>query len=208
MFLWLLECFGDAWPGDPSAMEKITLRGSLSAMTAFLFALLLGPRMIRWLGLRFREPNRSDSPQLNELHEKKHATPTMGGLFLVAGLVAGAVAFGDLSNGYLHTALVLAIGLCAIGVVDDLGKLGFKKGSGTVVRSTPRAVPATVPDPFLSHAAAGLSARAKLTAQTAVATIAALLVYWQHADVPGGLDLLLPVGLAPISLGFWFVPLA
>ena len=29
---------------------------------------------------------------------------------------------------------------------------GFKKGSGTVVRSTLRAVPATVPDPFLNHA--------------------------------------------------------
>ena len=29
---------------------------------------------------------------------------------------------------------------------------GFKKGSGTVVRSTLWAVPATVPDPFLNHA--------------------------------------------------------
>jgi len=29
----------------------------------------------------------------------------------------------------------------------------FKKGSGTVVRSTLRAVPATVPDPFLNQAA-------------------------------------------------------
>ncbi len=29
----------------------------------------------------------------------------------------------------------------------------FKKGSGTVMRSTLRAVPATVPDPFLNHAA-------------------------------------------------------
>jgi hypothetical protein len=28
----------------------------------------------------------------------------------------------------------------------------FKKGSGTVVRSTLRAVPATVPDPFLNRA--------------------------------------------------------
>jgi len=28
----------------------------------------------------------------------------------------------------------------------------FKKGSGTVLRSTLRAVPATVPDPFLNHA--------------------------------------------------------
>src|SRR5262245_39508713 len=32
----------------------------------------------------------------------------------------------------------------------------FKKGSGTVVHSTPGAVPATVPDPFLNH---GMSAR-------------------------------------------------
>ena len=31
----------------------------------------------------------------------------------------------------------------------------FKKGSGTVVRSTVRAVPATVPDPFLNHARIG-----------------------------------------------------
>jgi hypothetical protein len=31
-------------------------------------------------------------------------------------------------------------------------KAWFKKGSGTVVRSTLRAVPATVPDPFLNHA--------------------------------------------------------
>ena len=31
----------------------------------------------------------------------------------------------------------------------------FKKGSGTVVRSTLRAVPATVPDPFLNHAPLG-----------------------------------------------------
>jgi phospho-N-acetylmuramoyl-pentapeptide-transferase len=182
MFLWFLDCLGDTWPGDLSAMEKITLRGSLSAITAFLLALLLGPRMIRWLGLRFREPNRSDSAQLQRLHQTKHATPTMGGLFLIAGLVVGTVAFGDLTSGYLHTALLLAVGLCAIGVVDDLAKLG---GQGT-----------------------GLSALAKLSAQTAVATIAALLVYRQHADVPGGLDLLLPMGLGPISLGLGFVPLA
>jgi UDPglucose--hexose-1-phosphate uridylyltransferase len=36
-------------------------------------------------------------------------------------------------------------------VTDDQPQR-FKKGSGTVVRSTLRAVPATVPDPFLNHA--------------------------------------------------------
>jgi hypothetical protein len=39
-------------------------------------------------------------------------------------------------------------------VLRELGRITawFKKGSGTVVRSTLRAVPATVPDPFLNHA--------------------------------------------------------
>ena len=39
----------------------------------------------------------------------------------------------------------------------------LKKGSGTVVRSTLRAVPATVPDPFLNHAKIGLRGRAEHT---------------------------------------------
>ncbi len=37
-------------------------------------------------------------------------------------------------------------------VQQHLAEVGFKKGSGTVVRSTLRAVSATVPDPFLDHA--------------------------------------------------------
>jgi len=38
----------------------------------------------------------------------------------------------------------------------------FKKGSGTVVRSTLRAVPATVPDPFLNHVRGGLRSEAQV----------------------------------------------
>jgi len=40
----------------------------------------------------------------------------------------------------------------------------FKKGSGTVVRSTLRAVPATVPDPFLNHASKSREQMAKRSA--------------------------------------------
>ena len=141
-----------------ASVEKITFRGSLAAMVSFALAVLFGPRIIRWLGRRFREPNVSDSAEIQRLHCEKHATPTMGGLFIVAGLVTGLLIFGDLANRYIQAALVVALGLTWLGAVDDLMKL---RGIGR-----------------------GLSARAKLLGQTAVATLAALLV-WQYQASQG-----------------------
>jgi hypothetical protein len=46
--------------------------------------------------------------------------------------------------------MFMIIGFLLSGQVENAA--WFKKGSGTVVRSTLRAVPATVPDPFLNHA--------------------------------------------------------
>ncbi len=187
MLLWLLDHLArtsDAasWSGRLAALEKITFRASLAAMASFVLALVLGPRLIRWLRVRFREPIKSDSPQICRLHEPKQATPTMGGLFLVAGLVVGTLVFGDLTNGYLQTALVVAIGLAAVGALDDLTKLRGR--------------------------ANGISARSKLLGQLVVASVAALLVYRQHAALDDGLALRFPLAEASVSLGLWFVPLA
>ncbi|HUT88927.1 MAG TPA: phospho-N-acetylmuramoyl-pentapeptide-transferase [Thermoguttaceae bacterium] len=187
MLFWLLDHLARtsttaSWSGRLAALEKITFRASLAAMVSFVLALVLGPWLIRWLRVRFREPIKSDSPQICRLHEPKQATPTMGGLFLVAGLVAGTLVFGDLTNGYLQTALVVAIGLAAVGALDDLTKL---RGSAN-----------------------GISARSKLLAQLVVASVAALLVYRQHAALDDGLALRFPLAEASVSLGLWFVPLA
>jgi phospho-N-acetylmuramoyl-pentapeptide-transferase len=110
-----------------ASFEKITFRASLAAMVSFALAVLLGPRLIGWLGRYFREPNRCDSAEIEQLHQEKHATPTMGGLFIVAGLLTGRLAFGDLANRYVQTALVVTIGLTLLGAVDDLVKL---RGAG------------------------------------------------------------------------------
>ena len=187
MLFWLVDHLARtsdtaSWSGGLAALEKITFRASLAAMASFVLALVLGPWLIRWLRVRFREPIKSDSPQICRLHEPKQATPTMGGLFLVAGLVAGTLVFGDLTNGYLQTALVVAIGLAAVGALDDLTKLG---GSAN-----------------------GISARSKLLGQLVVASVAALLVYRQHAALDDGLALRFPLAEASVSLGLWFVPLA
>ena len=187
MLFWLVDHLARtsttaSWSGRLAALEKITFRASLAAMASFVLALVLGPWLIRWLRVRFREPIKSDSPQICRLHEPKQATPTMGGLFLVAGLVAGTLVFGDLTNGYLQTALVVTIGLAAIGAMDDLTKL---RGSAN-----------------------GISARSKLLGQLVVASVAALLVYRQHAALDDGLALRFPLAEASVSLGLWFVPLA
>ncbi len=165
-----------------ASVEKITFRGSLAAMVSFTLAVLLGPRIIRWLGQRFCEPNVSDSAEIQRLHREKHATPTMGGLFIVAGLIAGLVVFGDLSNRYVQAALIVTLGLTLLGAADDLMKLrGFGRG---------------------------LSPRGKLLGQTAVATIAALLVWQYQASLGQPFPIRLPlVGSSP-DLGLWFVPLA
>ena len=187
MLFWLVDHLARtsttaSWGGRLAALEKITFRASLAAMASFVLALVLGPWLIRWLRVRFREPIKSDSPQICRLHEPKQATPTMGGLFLVAGLVAGTLVFGDLTNGYLQAALFVAIALGAVGALDDLTKL---RGSAN-----------------------GISARSKLLGQLVVASVAALLVYRQHAALDDGLALRFPLAEASVSLGLWFVPLA
>ncbi|MFH1264555.1 MAG: phospho-N-acetylmuramoyl-pentapeptide-transferase, partial [Planctomycetota bacterium] len=187
MLLWLLDYLTRTWPSALwsarlASLEKITFRASLAALAAFAVAIVLGPRMIAWLRARFREPIKSDSPGVRHLHGEKQDTPTMGGLFLVGGLVAGVLAFGDTSNGYLQAALFVAIGLAGVGALDDLTKLRGR--------------------------ANGLSARSKLLGQLAVASVAALLIYRQHSALADGLTLRVPLVETSFSLGLGFIPLA
>ena len=122
--------------------------------------MILGPRWIAWLGRRFREPIKSDSPEILRLHQAKTATPTMGGLFIVAGLAGSLLLAGNLANRYLLLALGVAAGLTLLGTIDDLVKL----------RSERR----------------GISAASKLIGQAAVAAAAALYLYFDHAALADG----------------------
>ncbi|HVC94148.1 MAG TPA: phospho-N-acetylmuramoyl-pentapeptide-transferase [Pirellulales bacterium] len=169
------------WSERIAAVDKSSPRALLASAASFTVALVMGPRLIAWLRCRFREPIVSDSPTLRQLHQAKHATPTMGGLFIVAGLLVGILVFADLTNRYVQVAALTAVGLAAVGVVDDLAKLRGRRN--------------------------GLTIRGKLLGQTPIALAAAWLVYQQHARTTDGLLWNLP-GLGEFSLGAWFVPLA
>lgn len=164
-----------------ASLDKITFRGSLAAVMAFVLALSVGPFVIRWLKARFQEPLESRSEVLQELHKHKQATPTMGGLFVMLAIVGGVFLFGDLSNAFLLLAVGLLLALTTLGVVDDWTKLRNGKG---------------------------LSARVKLALQVAIALAIAIPVYLIHYEQPRGLDLVIPLTTVDLSLGLWFIPLA
>ncbi|HEV3138063.1 MAG TPA: phospho-N-acetylmuramoyl-pentapeptide-transferase [Pirellulales bacterium] len=184
MLLCLIDALLARWPGlgDLHGLDKITLRASLAAIASFSVALLMGPRWIAWLQRRFREPIKSASVDVARLHQAKQATPTMGGIFIIAGLIASTLAFGDWNNSYLPIAILVALSLGALGACDDLVKLTTRER--------------------------GLGARTKLLAQAAIALTAAILIYRLHDHLDRGLELALPLGAGSISLGWYFIPLA
>ncbi|MEX2114487.1 MAG: phospho-N-acetylmuramoyl-pentapeptide-transferase [Pirellulales bacterium] len=184
MLLWFIDRLLARWPNacDPDALAKITSRAGLAALASFVLAMLCGPRWIAWLQARYREPIKSASPDVARLHQQKNATPTMGGLFIVAGITLAAVVFADWSNCYVPVVVAAVLALAALGAVDDLVKL----------RTSAR----------------GITARVKFAAQVVIACIAATLIHRLHADVGGGLDFRVPWTIHSVSLGAWFIPLA
>jgi phospho-N-acetylmuramoyl-pentapeptide-transferase len=182
MLLWLLNHLTALSPESLSGWAKITPRAAMAAGISFAVAVVLGPWWIAWLRRHFRESIKSDSAEVARLHRDKQSTPTMGGLFVVAALIASLLLFGDLKNGYIAPALVVGVGLTLVGIVDDLVKI--------------------------RTAAKGIGVRTKFIAQLLVAGVAAVPLYQQQAAVPGGLLLHLPLLGSSFSLGLWFVPLA
>lgn len=157
----------------------LTARTALATVAAFLAALWLGPLAIAWLKARFRERIDSASARLNELHAAKNATPTMGGLFIVASILLACLLFGDLTSPYIQQGMTVVL-LCGIlGACDDWIK----------IRTRLR----------------GLSARQKLLGQVLVAVS---VVYWltqTQAGSPYRQAVALPFGDWMIPLGGLFL---
>ncbi len=125
MLLWLLNSLavGTLSRTICPSLEKTTLRAALAAFISFALALVFGGRLITWLRRHFREPIKTASPRVAELHAAKQATPTMGGLFIAAGIVISTALLADMSNPLVWLGVALTVALAALGAVDDLAKL-------------------------------------------------------------------------------------
>lgn len=110
----------------------ITFRSAMAALTSFVICLICGPFLIRKLQrLKVGEQIRKEeSVRLHELHRSKQDTPTMGGILILAAIVSSTLVWADLSNKYIHVALISTLWLGVTGFIDDYLKQSRKKSKG------------------------------------------------------------------------------
>lgn len=149
MLIWLTEWLQQFESGF-NVFSYLTMRAILSTLTALLIAILMGPKVIKWLQLlQIGQTVRTDGPQS---HLSKSGTPTMGGLLILTAITVSVLLWADLTNRYVWVTLFVIIGFGVIGFVDDYRK---------VVRKDPK----------------GLIARWKYIWQSVIATIVAFYLY-------------------------------
>jgi phospho-N-acetylmuramoyl-pentapeptide-transferase len=131
VILWLLERLaGEGQPLGP--LSSLAVRAALAAGLAFGVALLMGPRLLRWLHRRqyIEKVTLTDSPELNRINANKAPTPTMGGLMIVGAILVAGLICGDLDNAYVRLGLVSTVGYGFIGFIDDWRKLTRREHLG------------------------------------------------------------------------------
>jgi phospho-N-acetylmuramoyl-pentapeptide-transferase len=105
----------------------VTVRAAAAAITAFLLAVVFGPRAIAWLsrqGIGERIDG-TGSKTLEQLHQHKRGTPTMGGMFVVGSILLASLCWlrFDGPNRFSWPGIVLVAGFAAVGFWDDWVKL-------------------------------------------------------------------------------------
>ena len=99
-------------------------RAVMAVLTSLLIALLLGPRIIRWL-MRKKIGDRPEfhHAALNELTKEKANTPTMGGLIIILSVLSATLLWADLTNPFVQKAIIMLVWFGGLGGVDDWLKL-------------------------------------------------------------------------------------
>ena len=165
-------------------LNYLTFRTGAAMMTAFALALAIGNPFIAWLKTKGSQPIRSDGPESHIV--AKAGTPTMGGFIILAGILAGTLIWGDISNPYLWVVIFVTAGFGGIGFIDDWRKVTKKSSDG-------------------------LSGKGKLVLQFAVAGVAVVWMTYllsNAPDVPQGFATSVAVPfmkdlLIPLSYGFY-----
>jgi len=106
------------------AYQDVAFRSVASTLTSLVIALVIGPKIIRWL-MRKKIGDRPEfhHATLNELTKEKANTPTMGGLIIILATVTTTLLWSKLNNPFIQKAIVLVIWFAALGAADDWLKL-------------------------------------------------------------------------------------
>lgn len=106
-------------------LNYITFRSAAAFVTALLVSFVLGPIIIRRLrALSVNQVVRAGTP---DTHANKGATPTMGGLIILAASVLPVALWARLDNRYVLLAVSVMVWMGGIGFLDDYLKLRQKR---------------------------------------------------------------------------------
>ncbi len=131
MLLWLTQYLAEYISGF-SVFQYLTFRTMVSVVTALSMGLLIGPVVIKQLSaLQIGQAVRTDGP---ESHFSKAGTPTMGGTLILIVILITTLLWGDLTNRYVWTVLIVTMAFGLIGFWDDYLKVVHKNSRGLVGR--------------------------------------------------------------------------
>ena len=128
IYKWLFE-LSSSFPVF-NLFQYITFRSFLAFFTSFFICLYLAHFFIKRLN-GLGERINTDGPRS---HQRKKGTPTMGGSFVLLGLLPICLLWIDLSEALVIAVLILVYGFALIGLWDDLLKLKKENYSGIKVR--------------------------------------------------------------------------
>ncbi len=115
-------------------LENVTLRAAIAVITGFVLALWWGKPAIAWLRRHKWGEDVSKAPSgelaAANLAAGKKGTPTLGGAFLVAALLASVLLWARIDRLHVVFAILLTAGFAAVGFVDDFRKLTVRGSSG------------------------------------------------------------------------------
>jgi phospho-N-acetylmuramoyl-pentapeptide-transferase len=184
MLLWLTEILAEHVRAF-SVFQYLTFRTMVSVMTALGTSLVIGPMVIeRLTHYQIGQSVRADGPQT---HLSKAGTPTMGGALILIVILITTLLWGDLSNRYVWTVLLVTMAFGVIGWIDDYLKIVRKNSRGLIARWK-----------YLLQSVVGLSAVLFLYLTTTVPAETALIV-------PFFKQIIIPMGVWYVVLGYFVI---
>lgn len=130
LFEWLESTY--EFPGA-TAMAFISTRMGLAAITSLVISLIVGRRIIKWLGnMQLKEVIRDDIGL--DTHMNKVGTPSMGGVIILLATLIPTILFVKMDSiyGWMITFVMLSLGI--VGFIDDYIKVVKKDKSGLAGR--------------------------------------------------------------------------
>ncbi len=126
LFAWLEATY--EFPGA-QAMEFISTRTGLAAVTSLIISLIIGRRIIQWLSkMQLGEVIREDIGL--DHHAEKKGTPSMGGVIILLATLIPTLLFVKMDSIYGWLIFFVMLSLGVVGFIDDYIKIVKKDKSG------------------------------------------------------------------------------